>query len=327
MLGVRQGVVAAFCCASVVLVDGAGARAQTAGGTPPDPLAPARALFAEALRDQEAQRFSEALQKFQRVRAVRDTASIEYRIGACYEGLGQRPPAFAAYREATVLGQGDPQSADVVTAAGDRLQALGKRIGQVTLVMPPRPPGDVEIRIDDAPVSPTAAASPIPLEPGNHVVVVTATGAAPFRSEVALSEGAHASLPVSLVVLGSAPPSGGAPEEATVGPARTLGWITIAAGGALLATSTVLLVLQHDDVATLTSECPNGICKPGANEPYLSSTRSRALVEGPVGISLGIAGVAAAGVGAVLVLTSKSVRVVPLLAPDARGVAVAGVFP
>ena len=98
MRGERRRVFAAFCFASSVLVDGSGARAQTAGSTAPDPLAPARALFAQALRDQEAQRFSEALEKFQRVRAVRDTASIEYRIGACFEGLGQRPPAFVARR-------------------------------------------------------------------------------------------------------------------------------------------------------------------------------------------------------------------------------------
>jgi hypothetical protein len=50
----------------------------------------ARALFAEALSDQEAGRTAMALEKYRRVAEVRDTAQVEYRIGTCLEGLGSR---------------------------------------------------------------------------------------------------------------------------------------------------------------------------------------------------------------------------------------------
>src|ERR1700689_5468470 len=149
MRGVRRRVLAALWLGSTVVIEGSAALAQTGGSPPADPLAPARALFAEALRDEDAQRFSDALQKFQRVRSVRDTAPIEYRIGACYEGLGQPLPALAAYREATLLGQGDPQSADVVTASLDRLQALAKHLARLTLVLPSPSPTDAQVRVDD----------------------------------------------------------------------------------------------------------------------------------------------------------------------------------
>jgi len=325
MLGMRRRALAALLFASTLAIEGSEAWAQP-GAAPADPLAPARALFAEALSDEQAQRFSDALQKFQRVRAVRDTASVEYRIGTCYEGLGQPLPAFAAYRQAMVLGQSDFESADVVTAAGDRLQALAKHIARLTLVLPSPAPTDVQIRIDDTPVSQLAVANPVPLEPGDHVVVVTAAGVAPYRSEVALSDGAQASLRVSLTPLASGSASSDVPGESSAGSTSTAGWISIATGGALLATSAVLLVARHDDISTLDRDCPGGLCPPGANAPELDSTRSRAVAEGPTGVALGIAGIVAAGVGAVLVLAAKGTRVVPLLVPNAGGVAVAGVF-
>jgi hypothetical protein len=321
----RRRILPALLFASSVVIEGPAAWAQ-ATGTPKDELASARALFAEALRDEEAQRFSDALEKFERVRAVRDTASIEYRIGACYEGLGQRPMAFEAYREATMLGQRDPQSTDVVSAAADRLQALSKHVGQVTLVIAAPAPAELNVRIDGGLVSPLAASRPVPLEPGSHVVVVTARGAAPFRSEVMLSEGAQASLPVSLVPLAPAAEPERVPPHASAGPTRTVAWATVVSGGALLATSAVLFVLRGNDISALQNACPGGVCRPGSDEPGLSSIRSRALAEGPMGVAFGIAGLAAAGVGAVLLLTASGTGVAPLLAPDVRGVAVAGVF-
>src|SRR5579859_4223112 len=171
------------------------ARAQPPGPAAPDALAGARALFAEALRDEEAGRFGEALEKFERVRAVRDTASIEYRIGSCYEGLGQPVPAYRAYLSAQTLGAGDPQAADVSHAAAVRSDALARKLARLTLIMPNPAPTDAEVRIDDGVV---ATADPIPLAPGRHVVAATASGAVPFRSEIALAVGAQVALTVVL---------------------------------------------------------------------------------------------------------------------------------
>jgi hypothetical protein len=320
-------------------------RAQSAGPPSGDDLAGARALFADALRDEEANRFVDALDKFQRVRAVRDTAAIEYRIGTCYEGLGRAAPAYIAYRDATVLGQDDARSADVVAAAVDRLHALAKRVGWLSLVLPGGANQDVEVRVDEA-VTPIAALrEPVVLEPGRHLVTASARDSRPFRSEILLPEGAQVSLTIALEPIAPAtstpapnvePPPGpsvAAPVPPGEGGGTAPGWITVAAGGALLAGAGAVAIMRNVDISTLKESCPNGYCRVGSDENGLMTTRSRAVAEGPIAIALGAAGLVTVGIGAYLVFTAKgsasnahAARVVPLLGWGVGGVAVASEF-
>jgi hypothetical protein len=239
----------------------------------------ARALFAEALQDEEAGRFAVALEKFERVRAVRDTASIEYRIASCHEGLGEPAEAYRAYDAAEALGRQDPQSADVVRAASARRDALAKQVAQLTLVTPSPPPA--------APREPRPAPALETPAPG------------PGRS----------SLP---------------------------GWLAIGGGAAFVAASAILLVVRADDIAALNRACPGGRCPPGADANELESTRTRALAEGPLAVACGVAGLAAAGIGLVLVESAHgqggsaarvpAARWAPLVVPGGAGIALAGSF-
>jgi hypothetical protein len=83
------------------LFQGSDARAQAQSNNGVDGLDAARKLFADALRDEENGDFVSALEKFGRVRSVRDTASIEYRVGTCYEGLGKRTARMSCAVHAT----------------------------------------------------------------------------------------------------------------------------------------------------------------------------------------------------------------------------------
>ena len=349
----RRADLAAWCAALCMASVTAGTRAQPEPNPNADQLAAARSLFADGLRDEEAKRFVDALEKFRRVRTVRDTAQVEYRIGVCHEGLGQSVPAYVAYREATALGQADVRNAEVVAAANDRMQALEKHVARLTLALPEAAPADAEVRVDDKVVSPTALRDPIVLEPGPHVVLAAAPNAAPSRSEIVLPEGAHVSLtiplgpspaPATAVVqaatapapVGASPAPAETPPSTTAAVRRTAGWIAVGGGGALLAASAVVLLVRSSDIATLNRACPGGVCPLGANQSDLESTRSRALFEEPLSIALGAAGAVALGSGAYLVLTSKDdppdahragARVVPLVAAGAGGIAVAGEFP
>jgi hypothetical protein len=320
--------VAFVACASFVTP---AARAQPADS---DRLAAARALFAEALRDEEGGRFSDALQKFTRVREVRDTAPVEYRIGSCDEGLGKPAAAYAAYRDAIALGQGDANSLEVVRGALDRLDALGPHVAQISLVLPDGVPSDTEVSIDDAPVARSAIARPVPVEPGLHVVTAVAAGATPFRSEISLPAGAQASVTVSLGAGGANAPAD-APRMAagSTGGRRTAGFVLTAAGTALAAAATVLLVMREDDIATLDRACPTGACPPGTNAGAIESTRHRALVEGPLAAAFGGAGAATVALGAYLVLSASANPGPPaaavglLVAPDTWGLRMIGSFP
>jgi len=323
----RRVLVAFFACAFM------GAPAAWAQPADADRLAAARALFSDALRDEEAGRFPDALQKFERVREVRDTAPVEYRIGTCHEGLGKPARAYAAYRDAVALGQDDANNLDVVRGALDRLDALGHRVARLTLVLPEGVPPDTEVRIDDAPVARNEMTRPVPVEPGSHVVTAVATGAPPFRSEIVLPAGAQASLTVSI---GSgATPSPIDVSHAAAGPApnwRTAGFVLAGAGTTLVVAAVVLLVGREDDIAMLDRACPGSACPPGANAGALESTRNRALVEGPLGAVFGGVGAAMMGLGAYLVLSARAAQdppaaaVGPLVAGDGWGLRVIGSF-
>lgn len=275
------------------------ASAQVPAPPDPDPIAAARALFAQALRDEEAGRFAVALDEFQRVRAVRDSAAVEYRIGSCYEGLGQPAPAFRAYLAAQALGASDPLATDVSQAAADRLDVLGKQVARLTLTMPSPTPPSTEVRVDDGVVEP---GGPIALAPGRHVVTATATGATPFRSEIALATGAQVSLTVALEPLPAPRAVEPMPESDAVAPAR---WLVVGGGAALVATSAVLLIVRHDEISDLNRTCPGGLCPIGASERELESTRHRAQVFGPVAVACGVAGIGLAAAGVYWMTTAR----------------------
>src|SRR5687768_8244185 len=83
----------------VGLTFGGSAWAQT-----PDELAAGRQLFAEALDDEEHHRYEVALEKYQRVLRIRDTAATRYRIGLSLEGLGRNRQAIDSYGAAVRIG-------------------------------------------------------------------------------------------------------------------------------------------------------------------------------------------------------------------------------
>jgi hypothetical protein len=309
-----------------------GAWAQTGADSGADELAAARSLFAEALRDEEAKRFLDALEKFQRVRAVRDTASIEYRIGSCYERLGRTVAAYVAYHDATLLGRGDERSADVVKAAIERLESLATHLARLTLVLPEPTPSSVEVRVDGLVVAPASLRDAVALEPGRHVVTAASTDSTPFRSEVTVPEGAQVSLTISLEarpsseVAAAPPPQAVRPPTGGAAPA-----IAMAGGGVLLVASGVLFLLREEDISKLNRECPRGACPAGANRNDLDSTRRRALMEGPVAVALCVGGAVAAGLGAYFLWTAMdpsshtsrtTARVAPLLAWGTAGIVV-----
>lgn len=325
----RAAALATGSIAGAVVLLASVARAQPPGPTPPDALASARALFAEALHDEEGGRYGEALAKFERVRAVRDTASIEYRIGSCHEGLGEPAPAYRAYLSAQTLGAGDPLGGDVARAASVRIDALQRQLALLTLILPNPAPADAEVRVDDGVV---AMGGPIPLVPGRHVVSATASGAAPFRSDIALAEGAQVTLSVVL----QPPPPPPSPVEPPPAVAETdslaaVRWLVVGGGAGLVAASAIFLVARHNEISDLNQECKGGVCPRGADETELESIQHRAQVFGPVGVACGVAGIALVGAGIYWMASAhrsasaaQAVRVVPMIAPGSAGIALAG---
>src|SRR5579884_3152182 len=111
------------------------ARAVPAFAQSPDDLAAARRLFGEAVADEDAKRYDTALDKFQRVAAVRETANVRYRIASCLEALGRRAEALAGYEAAQQLGASERGAADVVRAAADHAARLDRIVPRLAIVL------------------------------------------------------------------------------------------------------------------------------------------------------------------------------------------------
>ena len=294
-------------------------------------LAAARRLFADALRDEQDRRFDAALDEFRQVRDVRDTAPVEYRIGTCLEGLGRLAEAMAAYDAAIRLTEGDAAAADVAAGSRERLDALSKRVAHLVLTLSSRTPPGAEVLVDGR----LRAAGDIILDPGSHRIEATATGAAPFQSDVALPEAGRVSLTVPLDPLPAppaAPPATVEPRVATDSgsTARTTwGWVGVGAGSVLLAASVTSFVLRETDIRTANRDCPGGACL-GRIDPEAQSATNRARIEGPIGFALGAAGVVGAGLGVYLLVSTpgraSSLSIAPTAWCGGAGIALRGLL-
>jgi hypothetical protein len=316
-------------------------------------VAAARKLFDDALSDEQAKRFDAALEKFRRVQAVKDTPHVRFRIAACLEGLGKLHEAIDAYEATVQLGESDAKNGDVVKGSRDRIVELTKRVSALTITLGPNAPPDAEIELDHEKVPERSLNAPILLNPGPHEVVGTASGATTFRTSLTLAEGARLSLVVPLERTPAVrptvdpppnieppppqPPGDGGgdvpvPAHASSG-RRTWGWIGVGTGGALLVGSGVVLLLRHNDIATLESSCKDGVC-PKPRESELTRVRSRAVTEGSVAGVLAVGGVVAAAAGVYLLFgpgaspspAKPRATVSAFATPSAGGLDVVGSF-
>ncbi|MGO8997255.1 MAG: hypothetical protein ACLQVI_28405 [Polyangiaceae bacterium] len=333
--GKRAFAIGAFCLAwTLSPAPGAGVFVARAWGQSELELGAARRLFAEALADEQAGRHSAALDKFLRVQAVRDTQAVRYRIATCLEALGQLRAALAAYTSTSIAASTDTESASIVRASREKVDALSKRVARVIVTLATHSPPDAVVKIDGEALQPNAIGTPIVVDPGLHEIVATGSGSAPFHSQVTLPEGGQSTIEVTLAAppalapppapvipespklpppepqtlpvhpVPETPPTPPPPPPAATSSRTTVGVVFVAAGGVLLAGATAILLLRNSDIQSLEATCPGGVC-PLSDESALETTRNRALVEGPVGVGVGVAGVVAAGLGIYFLATKQ----------------------
>ena len=168
----------------------------TSHAAPADPIERARALFAQAESDEDAERWSEAIEKLRVVAQVKFTAGVRYHIALCEEHLGQLARALGDYRDAEDQARLE-NAQDVLRIVGKQVSALDPRVPRLTIrVVPPVPA--VSLKLDGKPLDqgPTHAASPV--DPGVHYVEATAPNRTPSAAAVTLREYESRVLDVSL---------------------------------------------------------------------------------------------------------------------------------
>lgn len=303
-------------------------------------LTAARQLFSDALSDQNAHRYDAALDEFQRVAAVKDTANVRYRIATCLEALGRRAEALTNYEQAIKLGEAEKAAGAVVSAASAKAAELDRTVPRLAIVVPPDAPSGTEVRVDDSPIDRTALGDPLPLDPGHHTIAATAPGRTPFQTGVTLPEGGRMSITVTLEPLpspatmtptaaASAAPSPApasvpvAPPDTTAGRTPTGAYVLLGAGGVLAVGSIVSLLLRQSNLNTLSNDCKTlasgSLSCPQARAGEVNDARHGAQIEGPLGLGLAGGAVVALGAGIWMIATSHpaapsaGVRVAPVL--------------
>ena len=302
----------------------------------------ARELFQDAYKDEQQKRYTEALEKFQRVARVKETAAVRYRIANVLDALGRLREARDTFRAiaATKASLPTPAEQEIADSAAERAHQLDARIPRLVLRLDPKWPDGTRVAIDGAAVPASAAPRAIELDPGEHVIAATAPARGQplsFEGRAVLGERGD----VSFVV----PPPAGAPSDgvvATVGARpsgerpgdepppsskRTLGYVLMGTGGAFALSSIVMLVVRENDIAELSRSCVGNVC-PTSRQTELESTHDEAALLGPLAATFGIVGLAAIGVGAYFSFRREAppatASPAALLAPSMRVVPVRG---
>jgi hypothetical protein len=300
---------------TVAMVFMATFRAPSVWAQSNDELTVGRQLFAEALQEEDQRHFATALEKYRAVQRIRDTVQIRYRIASCLDGLGQLVDAKRAYEAALALGNKDP-SADheVIASCKSHLSALLSRIGHLSFRLGKGTRGSLRLTIDGTPVSPEHY-DDAPVNPGPHVVTGSLDGVGTVETRIQVAEGQHLSIPLvfadstspnpggPLASTGivSTPPSTAMASTGTSNGYRTAGWITTGIGAALAVTGIALLADRQSGIDQIKEACPSNVC-PRTRREEISSIQERATLEGTLGGTFLLAGVASLGAGVTLLL-------------------------
>jgi hypothetical protein len=186
-------------------------------------------------------------------------------------------------------------------------------------------PKAVDVTLDGEPLALTLLGTPLERDPGRHVV--RAGGARvhePQQKALDLAAGDMARVALRVVVTpaktdpndvvpaasgtgSAAPPPASQDDDAEQArnKRRTIGWVAVGGGAALLVGAGVSLVVRQNALNQVDNQCPQQKNCPPSLRPSLSSTQSQGQTASVLFDVLGPLGVIAAGVGAVLVITSK----------------------
>jgi hypothetical protein len=295
-------------------------------------------------------KWGDALERFRKAASVspKTTPQLAFYVGYAEARVGKLVAADVDLRRAVELAQATSNE-QVAKAARAELPDLEARTPGLTIVVNGSPT-PVSLEIDGSPLGVAALGSPVPLDPGDHTIVVHFAAGSVTR-HVALVERQRATVTLDAPqgVAGaplegtaspgaSPPPASPAPQAAETrsGTGKLLSFVVIGAGGAALVTSGVFYLLSRSALSPVTSACPSSPCVAPSGSPLPSDYRD-AQSKQTIAIVLAAAGGVVAATGFVLLATGGSgapsassaasnVHLAPWIGPGGGGAALAGRF-
>ncbi|MDB4941256.1 MAG: hypothetical protein JWP97_790 [Labilithrix sp.] len=305
------------------------ARAQSSAD-----VALAEQLFRDGKQLREAKRYAEACPKFAESQRLAPTLGTQLNLARCFEDWGHTASAWGEYLEvARKAGTADPDRAKV---ARERAGSLEKVLSRVTVHFTQTVTGAV-VSLDGKSLSDSLVDSAMPIDPGEHTLLVTAKGTKPWSRVLTVAKGPSSStVEVTFESAGSASPAAGpgpvAPDPAR-GPSPTqdtrgpVGIALVSVGAAALVTGGIFGALALGKKSDFEGCQGSGTCAdlPAARDAY-DAAHTDALVS-TIAVGVGVAAVAA---GAYLLLTggprARTARVLPSTAAGGPGAVLSGSF-
>jgi tetratricopeptide (TPR) repeat protein len=330
--------------------------------------AAAESLFREGRTKMDAKDYAHACPKLEASFRLDPATGTLLALALCYESSGRTASAWAAYADAAARAKQEGR-ADREKAARARAAALEPKLARLSVALSPaaeQTPG-IAVQRDGVSIDAAALGSSIPVDPGDHVIVASAPGKRPWRTTVTVAgETRNVVVPPlddaapaeaakvpptaqATPAIAASSPSAAAPESAQAPSAssssssssRTVGFVVGGVGLAGIATGAVLLVRAGGLSSQSVDEQAKAIANPADTQSAAAAKADHdaAKTSQLVGFVAGGVGIAALGVGIVLIATSghdasspraasspRSAWIQPDIAPGHAGIRFGGAF-
>lgn len=205
--GVRCEVSAAAAAVALLLGTSAG------HGATPEARASAKQHLARSEELKKQGKQADACAELAEVERLDPKLPTALELAECTESLGKLVEAEALWAAARDRAKRDekPQSR---ARAESRLAAVQKRVAHLTLQLAPNAPPGAQVSFDDVALDAAALNSAMPVNPGDHVVVVKLAGHDDAKYAVKLGDGESQSLPIAPGPAGGAKAAAAAPSPA-----------------------------------------------------------------------------------------------------------------
>lgn len=311
--------------------------------------AAAEALFDHGVRLMKSGSFTEACPKLEESERIDPAVGTLLYLAECYERSGRTASAWATFREAASLATNSGQAERARTATA-RAQELEPKLSRLSVEVAPEVVkiSGVVVKRGQQRIEPSLYGTPLPIDPGEYRVEVTAPGYEPWSAPIKVeANGASASVRVPGLVKSpeSASPPPPAPVVTTAVAAPPLPPPAPPAAGGLTTQQTLGIVAGSVGIVGVgvgsyfgiraisrnsdaEQHCPKeGLCNDQKGIDLTDQARDAARVSN---IAFAVGGGLVA-LGAVLYLTggrseADRVAVVPLLSPGAATASVSGRF-
>jgi hypothetical protein len=274
--------------------------------------ADAEELFKQGRVALEAKDYATACTKLAESNRLERAVGTLISLAQCEEAQKKLASARQHWQEAADFADALQDRLQRGPAARQRFTELDKRVPRLTVQRSPGAPAGMTVRRDEVTLLPASFGSALPVDPGKHVLIVSAESHEPRTFEVELAEGESRVIEVEPGAEVPAPPepAPSVPAAGAVGPSasdsgsmRIAGYTLGGVGILGLGLGTIFGLRASSKWSSAKQACVPGQCGPGSNAQNDKDDASSA---GTVSTMSFVVGGAALATGVVLLVLAPS---------------------